>query len=175
MVNYHLHYKREKKTADFNRRLINHDFIQCPQNSDTCLCQLRECNNPAPKSGGQSCKGSKVRVTNCTVHGGWTAWSAWSGCGQSCGPAVKTRWRSCTNPAPQHGGRVCLGPDHEESFCIELPPCPNNGKAIVQPPPTPQRGIWSGWGQWNTCSRPCGGGKSILESLATFFQTNFMY
>lgn len=64
------------------------------------------------------------QVSNCTVHGGWTSWSAWSQCSATCGVAVKSRRRSCTNPAPQHGGRVCVGVDHNEIYCHLLPPCP---------------------------------------------------
>lgn len=66
------------------------------------------------------------QVMNCTVHGGWTSWSSWSQCSASCGVAVKSRRRSCTNPAPQHGGRVCVGLDHSEIYCHQLPPCPGN-------------------------------------------------
>lgn len=69
------------------------------------------------------------QVTNCTVHGDWTEWSEWSACSQSCGrDAVKTRKRTCTNPAPAFGGRVCVGQDNEYAVCIDNPPCP---------PPTP--------------------------------------
>ncbi|XP_014203695.1 semaphorin-5B [Copidosoma floridanum] len=115
-----------------------------------CVCQTRACDNPPPRNGGPDCPGSPVRVANCTQHGGWSAWSAWSSCGQSCGPAIKTRRRTCTNPAPAHGGRVCLGSEHEERFCVELPPCP------LPAQPTPRS--WSNWGPWSTCSRLCNGG-----------------
>ncbi|XP_011497414.1 PREDICTED: semaphorin-5B [Ceratosolen solmsi marchali] len=132
------------------------------QSSDTCQCQTRECNNPPSQNGGTSCTGSRMRVANCTSHGGWTAWSAWSACSQSCGPAMKTRRRTCTNPTPQHGGRVCLGTDHEENFCIEQPPCPSPVKPSVI---VPQWGAWSGWGPWNACSKPCGGGFKIRKRI----------
>lgn len=83
-------------------------------NTDTCLCRSRSCDNPAPKNGGQKCTGMSIEVTNCTVHGGWTEWSPYSQCSQSCGVAVKTRRRTCSNPKPAHGGRVCVGPDRSE-------------------------------------------------------------
>ncbi|KAG7200791.1 hypothetical protein KM043_003165 [Ampulex compressa] len=125
--------------------------------ADSCQCQTRECNNPPPQHGGAGCPGARVRVTNCTVHGGWTAWSAWSACSQTCGFAMKTRRRSCTNPAPAFGGRVCVGYDHDDIVCIDLPPCPTPAKAA----PSPQTGQWSSWGNWNTCSRPCNGGIRV--------------
>ncbi|KAL0132032.1 hypothetical protein PUN28_000065 [Cardiocondyla obscurior] len=126
---------------------------------DTCQCQTRECNNPPPQHGGESCTGTHVRVTNCTVHGGWTAWSAWSACSQTCGFAMKTRRRTCTNPAPAFGGRVCVGHDHDDIMCIDLPPCPASAKAT----PPPQSGQWSTWGPWHACSRACNGGYRIRK------------
>lgn len=124
-----------------------------PQNVDTCQCQTRECNNPTPRHGGENCTGARVRVTNCTIHGGWTAWSAWSACSQTCGFAMKTRRRTCTNPAPAFGGRVCVGHDHDDIVCIDLPPCPVPAKAALPP----QNGQWSSWGSWDQCSQPCNG------------------
>lgn len=132
-------------------------FLSFLQVLDTCQCQTRDCNNPPPQHGGATCSGARVRVTNCTVHGGWTAWSAWSACSQTCGFAMKTRRRTCTNPAPAFGGRVCVGHDHDDIVCIDLPPCPTPAK--VAPPPQQTIGQWSSWGTWNACSRPCNGGK----------------
>lgn len=92
-----------------------------------------------------------MAVTNCTIHGGWTAWSAWSECSATCGLAVKTRTRTCTNPAPAHGGRVCVGQDRSEVLCTGNPPCP-------VPMPTPKDGKWGDWTEWSDCTAVCGGG-----------------
>lgn len=122
-------------------------------NTDYCQCRSRTCDNPAPKNGGSTCTGLTVEVSNCTVHGGWTEWSAYSACSQSCGIAVKTRKRTCTNPKPAHGGRVCVGPDRSDIYCT-LSPCPA--------PEQPQiDGSWGPWGAWSECNVPCGGGFRI--------------
>lgn len=118
---------------------------------DSCLCATRTCDNPAPSRGGSPCAGSSTRVANCTVHGGWTPWSSWSACSQSCGMAVKTRRRACGNPAPQHGGRVCVGQDRHEMYCHSNPPCP----AISGPV---RDGGWSSWSSWSECTAKCNGG-----------------
>ena len=39
-----------------------------------------------------------------SVNGGW---SSWGSCSASCGSGVQTR--TCTNPAPAHGGSQCSG------------------------------------------------------------------
>ncbi|XP_039315007.1 semaphorin-5B isoform X1 [Solenopsis invicta] len=137
----------------------SHSHSEHAEKIDTCQCQTRECNNPPPQHGGESCTGTRVRVTNCTVHGGWTAWSAWSACSQTCGFAMKTRRRTCTNPAPAFGGRVCVGHDHDDIMCIDLPPCPAPAKAT----PPPQIGQWSTWGPWHACSKPCNGGIRVRK------------
>ncbi|XP_024085624.1 semaphorin-5B isoform X1 [Cimex lectularius] len=127
-------------------------FSPCEHsNGDTCLCSTRTCGNPSPSNGGKPCNGFSIKVTNCTVHGGWTAWSVWSACSQTCGMAVKTRRRSCGNPAPQHGGRVCIGQDRSEMYCHSNPPCPTASTPVLD-------GGWSSWGPWGECSAKCGGG-----------------
>ncbi|XP_043476024.1 semaphorin-5A [Leptopilina heterotoma] len=127
------------------------------ENADGCQCQIRECNNPPPKHGGNVCEGPKVKVTNCTVHGGWTSWSTWSSCSQTCGLAMKTRRRTCSNPSPAFGGRVCVGPDHDEAICLDIPPCAKPAQSILPS----ESGQWSPWELWSTCSRPCNGGMRI--------------
>ncbi|GAB1300235.1 Semaphorin-5B [Apodemus speciosus] len=87
-------------------------------------------------------------VTACPVrnmNGAWTAWSSWAQCSTSCSIGFQVRQRSCSNPAPRHGGRICVGKSREERFCNENTPCP-----------VPI--FWASWGSWSKCSNNCGGG-----------------
>ncbi|XP_037901105.1 semaphorin-5A isoform X2 [Glossina fuscipes] len=133
------------------------DWYECKKHGEDdgeCRCRTRQCNNPKPQNGGVDCEGITTEVTNCTVHGGWTEWSAWSACSHTCGIAVKTRRRSCGNPKPAFGGRTCVGPERAEMYCSHLPPCP-------APKPVAVDGGWGPWGEWSECSALCGGGFRI--------------
>ncbi|KAL4716213.1 hypothetical protein ACJJTC_004707, partial [Scirpophaga incertulas] len=90
---------------------------------DMCMCRSRQCDNPRPANGGQSCEGPTTAVTNCTVHG---AWSPWSGC-------------------LSLGGRVCVGLDTQDVYCTNVPPCPDPALAPID-------GGWSSWGPWSACT-----------------------
>ncbi|KAH7951547.1 hypothetical protein HPB52_010294 [Rhipicephalus sanguineus] len=119
---------------------------------DHCLCRSRQCNSPTPTNGGKPCEGSSLEVTNCTQHGQWTEWSGWSACSRTCGLAVKFRRRTCGNPSPKYGGRVCLGPEQEQIYCTSNPPCP------APATPATRESAWSEWGVWSECTAQCGGG-----------------
>uniref|UniRef100_A0A7N6A9C7 Semaphorin-2A n=1 Tax=Anabas testudineus TaxID=64144 RepID=A0A7N6A9C7_ANATE len=111
----------------------------------SCLCRSRSCDSPAPRCGGKNCEGPTIEVANCSRNGGWTPWSSWGQCSTTCGTGFELRQRSCNNPSPRHGGRVCVGPSRDERFCNEGVPCP-------------QPIFWSPWGSWTKCSTECGGG-----------------
>ncbi|XP_077947111.1 semaphorin-5B isoform X1 [Gasterosteus aculeatus] len=110
-----------------------------------CLCRSRSCDSPAPRCGGRNCEGPAIEVSNCSRNGCWTPWSSWGQCSTTCGTGFELRQRSCSNPAPRHGGRVCVGPSRDERFCNEGTSCP-------------QPVFWSPWGSWTKCSTECGGG-----------------
>nr|XP_046211417.1 semaphorin-5A-like isoform X1 [Oncorhynchus gorbuscha] len=113
--------------------------------ADSCLCRTRPCDNPKPQCGGQSCHGLSVEVANCSRNGVWSPWTLWIPCSTSCGIGFQVRQRSCSNPTPRHGGRVCVGQNREERYCNEHLPCPPHV-------------YWSAWSAWERCTVPCGGG-----------------
>uniref|UniRef100_A0A3B3WGX2 Uncharacterized protein n=1 Tax=Poecilia mexicana TaxID=48701 RepID=A0A3B3WGX2_9TELE len=85
----------------------------------------------------------------CPIDGGLSAWGPWSPCSLSCGGlGVKARSRTCTEPAPAHGGRDCQGPRQETTYC--------------------QNCSWTEWGTWGSCSRSCGVGHQ--QRIRTFLQ-----
>ena len=53
------------------------------------------------------------------VDGGYTSWEDWLDCSFSCGGGKRRRFRKCTNPVPQYGGKDCssLGPSVETDDC----------------------------------------------------------
>ena len=58
-----------------------------------------------------------VCILTVTVHGGWTSWSAWSGCTKSCREGARTRNRNCTNPLPSNGVQTCAGLNLTTEVC----------------------------------------------------------
>ncbi|XP_035566283.1 semaphorin-5A isoform X9 [Canis lupus familiaris] len=111
----------------------------------SCLCRTRTCDSPAPQCGGWQCEGPRMEIANCSRNGGWTPWTSWSPCSTTCGIGFQVRQRSCSNPTPRHGGRVCVGQNREERYCNEHLLCPPHM-------------FWTGWGPWERCTAQCGGG-----------------
>lgn len=111
--------------------------------------RFRECNNPAPAFGGESCIGPHRQqeicdVPYCPIDGGWSAFSEWSACSSSCGAGMSIRSRLCNDPEPKFSGKECEGGGYEVRPC-NVGPCP-----------TP--GTWSEWSEWSSCSQTCGQG-----------------
>merc|ERR1719290_198926 len=88
----------------------------------------RSCTNPAPAYGGAYCEkeygpGERddCNTEKCPIHG---EWSEWTTCTKTCGGGWKKR--SCTNPAPAHGGAYCekeYGPGERDDCNTEK--CPS--------------------------------------------------
>ena len=51
------------------------------------------------------------------MSGGWSDNGPWSDCTADCGGGTQTRTRTCTNPAPAHGGAECVGEATETQDC----------------------------------------------------------
>lgn len=56
-------------------------------------------------------------------NGGWTPWSSWGQCSTSCEIGFEVRQRSCNNPSPRHGGRVCVGQAREQRWETDKVEC----------------------------------------------------
>jgi hypothetical protein len=76
---------------------------------------------------GTSCRGQHDQLevchnNNCVLDGGWSGWSTWGPCSQTCGAGRRSRTRSCTRPVPAGGGQNCIGPRTEVGSC-HFTPC----------------------------------------------------
>ena len=95
--------------------------------SQTCgrgtRSKTRTCSNPAPQNGGSDCPGEDnlsedcTLVQNCPIDGSWTEFGAFGPCSVTCGDGIQVRSRTCTNPAPEHGGLPCVGDIQETQAC----------------------------------------------------------
>ncbi|NXU50379.1 HMCN1 protein, partial [Turnix velox] len=118
--------------------------------------RVRQCNSPQPANGGRSCEGPDTDVRSChnkpcPVDGNWSEWGLWEECSKSCGQGNRTRTRTCSNPAAQHGGKPCNGSAVESVIC-HIRPCPVDGE-------------WSSWMPWGPCSETCGKGTQTRLRL----------
>ncbi|KAJ8037143.1 Coadhesin [Holothuria leucospilota] len=104
----------------------------------TCLGEL-DCNGAFHDR--KACNLEKL----CPVDGGWSEWSQWSVCSQTCGEGTSDRHRVCNKPYPQFGGLPCEGKSQQIQDCNRLD-CPAN---IT---------YWGDWNSWSVCSDECGGG-----------------
>lgn len=51
------------------------------------------------------------------VNGNWGPWSPWDACTVTCGGGLQKRSRLCNNPAPQYGGKNCVGEAKGTQVC----------------------------------------------------------
>uniref|UniRef100_A0AAR2KJF5 Thrombospondin 2a n=1 Tax=Pygocentrus nattereri TaxID=42514 RepID=A0AAR2KJF5_PYGNA len=95
------------------------------------ITRIRHCNAPIPQRGGKDCEGEgretqSCEAEPCPIDGGWGPWSPWATCSATCGGGLKSRERECNSPAPQHGGRKCMGDSIDNEVCNKQE-CPING------------------------------------------------
>ncbi|XP_078591867.1 SCO-spondin-like [Branchiostoma floridae x Branchiostoma japonicum] len=84
--------------------------------------RTRDCSNPAPENGGLDCTAALTETVYCQtpacpVAGSWSEWSSWGSCSATCGGGSRQRLRTCTNPAPLHGGTDCQGVSTQTQEC----------------------------------------------------------
>ncbi|NXA73705.1 ATS14 metalloproteinase, partial [Thryothorus ludovicianus] len=59
----------------------------------------------------------KTSEQSYSQDGSWSTWSKFGSCSRTCGGGVRSRSRSCDNPAPAYGGRQCPGATYEYQVC----------------------------------------------------------
>ncbi|XP_070542487.1 LOW QUALITY PROTEIN: A disintegrin and metalloproteinase with thrombospondin motifs 7-like [Ptychodera flava] len=59
------------------------------------------------------------------INGDWGEWGDWSECSRTCGAGVSFVERHCDNPAPQYGGKYCVGERRRYRVC-NTEPCDEN-------------------------------------------------
>ena len=59
----------------------------------------------------------------CLVDGNWGNWGSWGSCSVTCASGTQSKSRSCSNPAPAHGGASCGGSATSIKGCTRSP-CP---------------------------------------------------
>ncbi|XP_012985017.2 complement component C8 alpha chain isoform X1 [Melopsittacus undulatus] len=72
---------------------------------NTCFCQCQ------PGYRGPACEQTKRQGSKTDGH--WSCWSDWS----PCQSGTARRSRHCNNPAPQHGGKPCMGGNLQSKGC----------------------------------------------------------
>ncbi|XP_065062790.1 A disintegrin and metalloproteinase with thrombospondin motifs 6-like [Rhopilema esculentum] len=58
------------------------------------------------------------------LDGGWSSWGEYTKCNRKCGGGMQWRRRNCTNPAPLHGGKKCIGLENGHFKTCNMKPCP---------------------------------------------------
>lgn len=79
--------------------------------------------------------------SDCPQPCGWSAWSPWAPCDRSCGPGMKARFRSPSNPPAAFGGAPCEGDSQELQACHTECETEELG--------------WTLWTTWSPCSQSC--------------------
>ncbi|XP_022798270.1 A disintegrin and metalloproteinase with thrombospondin motifs 12-like isoform X2 [Stylophora pistillata] len=106
------------------------EYRQCPQRRDVCSSLWctpngRECYSRFLRvADGTPCglrhwciKGSCVDNGSPIIDGGWSEWSNYTACSQTCRGGIRHRERTCTNPPPKNGGADCEGPTRSWETC----------------------------------------------------------
>ncbi|VDI03111.1 Hypothetical predicted protein [Mytilus galloprovincialis] len=63
-------------------------------------------------------------IGHCKVDGQWSDWIVDGPCSVTCGKGTQNRFRKCSNPYPQNGGKPCTGQRTKQTLCNEQECCP---------------------------------------------------
>ncbi|GAB1599460.1 hypothetical protein Ahia01_000223300, partial [Argonauta hians] len=138
---------------------------------ESAACQEETCPPDCNINGRYYYNNDKTREDNCQVcycrelaekceplpfsnaTAGWTTWTGWSECTQTCEGGIKYRLRYCTNPPPRCGAASCEGETLQEEPCQEDIPCfvGSNIKATKQACP----GEFEIFTNEESCERTC--------------------
>ncbi|XP_066934153.1 uncharacterized protein [Clytia hemisphaerica] len=160
-------------------------FTPCSKTCGNGLkSRYRLCNDPIPQgSTARNCTGAYNEVKHCrlatcegAVNGNWGSWNQWSSCSQNveCFKGVRSRKRSCSNPAPNKGGDDCLGTADESEIC------PKTNCKDTRPTPPSTLPVHPG----DYIHRECGGiltkkigstaPQALLNGLLSFGKNKFI-
>ena len=113
--------KQPKNNNNMNRK-TKCSFSGLDPEGQYTVTKLNAINATAIETQVQMCQPACIIFP--TVHGGWTSWSVSTPCSVTCGSGVEVLTRTCTNPAPQHGGTPCQGSSRKDRACTKNP-CPS--------------------------------------------------
>ncbi|XP_062872668.1 A disintegrin and metalloproteinase with thrombospondin motifs 8 [Trichomycterus rosablanca] len=89
-----------------------------------------ECSSQRKCLNGVCTASEEVMKPKVVVDGGWGEWGQWNQCSRSCGGGVMFSYRECNQPAPQNGGKYCVGQRVQYRSC-NTQACENNhGKSF---------------------------------------------
>ncbi|XP_060558848.1 A disintegrin and metalloproteinase with thrombospondin motifs adt-1-like [Ruditapes philippinarum] len=97
---------------------------------------------------GESNQSEACNLQPCPIDGGWSNFRNVS-CSVTCGHGQAIALRECNNPAPQFGGKDCVGLSHQITVC-EMPSCAVDGG-------------WSEWSNFSRCGSVCGDGYTTRK------------
>ncbi|ETE58546.1 Thrombospondin-2, partial [Ophiophagus hannah] len=81
--------------------------------------RIRECTH---EESGMRCLGPSADLKGCPnlrpcpINGGWSVWSPWSVCLETCS-GIKKRVRFCDSPPASRGGLPCTGEKEQLGLC----------------------------------------------------------
>lgn len=116
----------------------------------------KDCGTP-PSENWKTCSGTDgAQSKPCPVHCVWGTWSEWDACTKTCGGGQRKRSRGYA-VHEEHGGVPCRWKAHEVEDC-------NTHFCYGDC-------AWHPWGEFEACSRTCGGGTQRRQRFISVMVT----